>query len=184
MKQPNFYYLATSPVGTSVYVSLCQLGSMFLFSNQLGKVSGIMYGEAKPNLLAKSLPFSGYVCQLFCENLHYLKKQISFLQSQAYMLSVFDYKNVQYCNVVCNVFSHFHCSLCTAPLIALHVSYIWQLYTGMGPSHLLTHLHTHLHTYLHRHGILHKPSASVKFWPKSFHKSSVIFEIFCITNYA
>ena len=34
------------------------------------------------------------------------------------------------------------------------------------------------------HEILHKPSASVKFWPKSFHKSSVIFDIFCITNYA
>ena len=29
-----------------------------------------------------------------------------------------------------------------------------------------------------RHGILHKPSASVKFWPKSFHKSNVIFDIF------
>ena len=35
-----------------------------------------------------------------------------------------------------------------------------------------------------RHGILHKPSASVKFWPKSFHKSSVIFDIFRITHYA
>ena len=29
-----------------------------------------------------------------------------------------------------------------------------------------------------RHGRLHKPSTSVKFWPKSFHKSSVIFDIF------
>ena len=29
-----------------------------------------------------------------------------------------------------------------------------------------------------RHGILHKPSASVKFWPKSFHKNSGIFNIF------
>ena len=28
-----------------------------------------------------------------------------------------------------------------------------------------------------RHGILHKPSVSIKFWPKSFHKSSVIFDI-------
>ena len=35
-----------------------------------------------------------------------------------------------------------------------------------------------------RHGILHKLSASVKFWPKSFHKNSVIFVIFRITNYA
>ena len=31
---------------------------------------------------------------------------------------------------------------------------------------------------IHRHGILHKPSASIKFWPKSFHKNSVIFDIF------
>ena len=37
---------------------------------------------------------------------------------------------------------------------------------------------------LNRHGILHKPSASLKFWSKSFHKSSWIFNIFCITNYA
>ena len=29
-----------------------------------------------------------------------------------------------------------------------------------------------------RHGILHKPSASAKFWLKSFHKSSVILPIF------
>ena len=35
-----------------------------------------------------------------------------------------------------------------------------------------------------RHGILHKPSAILKFWPKSFRKSSGIFDIFCITNYA
>ena len=35
-----------------------------------------------------------------------------------------------------------------------------------------------------RHGILHKPSKSVKFWPKSFRKSNGIFNIFCITNYA
>ena len=35
-----------------------------------------------------------------------------------------------------------------------------------------------------RHGILHKPSASVKFWPKCFRKSSVIFGVLCITNYA
>ena len=35
-----------------------------------------------------------------------------------------------------------------------------------------------------RHGILHKPSASLKFWPKSFRKSSGIFDIFCIINYA
>ena len=35
-----------------------------------------------------------------------------------------------------------------------------------------------------RHGILHKPSSSLKFWPKSFRKSSGIFDIFCITNYA
>ena len=35
-----------------------------------------------------------------------------------------------------------------------------------------------------RHGILHKPSASWKFWPKSFRKSSGILDIFCITNYA
>ena len=39
-------------------------------------------------------------------------------------------------------------------------------------------------SYWGRHGILHKPSASLKFWPKSFHKSSGIFDIFCITNYA
>ena len=32
--------------------------------------------------------------------------------------------------------------------------------------------------------MLHEPSASVKFWPKSFHKNSVLFGIFCITNYA
>ena len=37
---------------------------------------------------------------------------------------------------------------------------------------------------LNRHGILHKPSASVRFWPKSFRKSNVTFNIFCITNYA
>ena len=30
-----------------------------------------------------------------------------------------------------------------------------------------------------RLGILHKPSASVKFWPKSFHKSSMIFDKMC-----
>ena len=35
-----------------------------------------------------------------------------------------------------------------------------------------------------RHGILHKPSASLKFWPKSFRKSSGIFNIFWIPNYA
>ena len=35
-----------------------------------------------------------------------------------------------------------------------------------------------------RLGILHKPSASIKFWPKYFHKSSVIFDIFRITNFA
>ena len=35
-----------------------------------------------------------------------------------------------------------------------------------------------------RHGIFHKPSASVKFWQKCFHKSSGIFDILCITNYA
>ena len=35
-----------------------------------------------------------------------------------------------------------------------------------------------------RHGILHKASTSVNFWPKSFHKNSVIFYIFRITNYA
>ena len=29
-----------------------------------------------------------------------------------------------------------------------------------------------------RHGILHKPSASTKFWPKSFHKSNMIFVLF------
>ena len=35
-----------------------------------------------------------------------------------------------------------------------------------------------------RHRELYKPSASIKFWPKSFHKSSMIFDIFHITNYA
>ena len=35
-----------------------------------------------------------------------------------------------------------------------------------------------------RHGILHKPSASAKFWPKSYHKSNMIFDIFHIANYA
>ena len=30
----------------------------------------------------------------------------------------------------------------------------------------------------YRHGILHKPSASIKFYPKSFHKNSVISDIF------
>ena len=30
----------------------------------------------------------------------------------------------------------------------------------------------------YRHGVLHKPSTSVKFWPKFFHKNSVIFDIF------
>ena len=34
----------------------------------------------------------------------------------------------------------------------------------------------------HRHGILHKLSTSVKFWPKSFHENSVIFNIFGTTN--
>ena len=33
-----------------------------------------------------------------------------------------------------------------------------------------------------RHGILQKPSASVEIWPKSFHKNSVIFDIFGTTN--
>ena len=33
-----------------------------------------------------------------------------------------------------------------------------------------------------RHGILHKPSASIEIAPKSFHKNSVIFDIFGTTN--
>ena len=37
---------------------------------------------------------------------------------------------------------------------------------------------------LSRHGILHKTSASVKIRQISFHKSSMIFDIFRITNYA
>ena len=33
-----------------------------------------------------------------------------------------------------------------------------------------------------RHGILQKPSTSVEIWPKSFHKNSVIFNIFGTTK--
>ena len=41
-----------------------------------------------------------------------------------------------------------------------------------------------LQIFFFSHGILHKPSASVKFWPKSFHKNSLIINLFCITNCA
>ena len=90
-------------------------------------------------------------------------------------------------SVVHNVNMYLLCSEWPQSLQFIKLSTIWQWLENIMSFITSNNL-------LAKHGIIHKPSASIRFWLKAFHKKMwfqhfmqnklcVIFDIFYITNY-